>query len=114
MVADKQPEHRRHRRERTGLLKRKRLLFRGFLVITAAEFLHAAGDVHQFLLSGEERMTFGADADFVLFSCGLDFPDLSAGAGNGCGTVVRMNTLFHVADLVLCSIDFKRRTSGRI
>jgi|YNPMSStandDraft_2_1061718.scaffolds.fasta_scaffold00101_12 hypothetical protein len=38
--------------------------------ILAAEFLHPSGSIDQFLLAGEERMTFGTDFHFNLRKSG--------------------------------------------
>lgn len=72
---------------RSGLLS--------LFAIAAVELVNTSGNVHQFLFAGEERMAFRADTDSLLFSRGVDFPDLSAGADHLRGTIIRMNSFFH-------------------
>ena len=66
-----------------------------FFTIAAVELVNTSCNVHEFLFAGEERMAFRADTDFLFFSCGVDLPDLPAGANHLCGTKIRMNSFFH-------------------
>ena len=49
-------------------------------------------------------MAFGADFYVDVFFGGADLPDLTACAGDGGRTIIRMNTLLHVCHLFLTEL----------
>ena len=67
----------------------------GFLAIAFVELVDTPCGVDKLLLTGKERVALGADTDLVFRTGGFDFPDFAAGANDLCGTVVRMDILFH-------------------
>jgi hypothetical protein len=76
--------------------------FRGGISVLLGKALDAAGGVHQFLLSGEKRMTVGANFDVqpVSLDGGTGLEIVSAGAVHRDGMVVGMNTGLHSSPIV--------------
>ena len=69
------------------------------LLVTAVEFVDTARRVDEFLLAGEKRVALRADTDLVLGAGGFDMPDFTARAGHDGIFVLRMDVLFHFAQL---------------
>lgn len=65
------------------------------LFVAAVELINTTGGIDKFLLSGEERMAFGADSDLGFRTGGFDVPNFAAGAGNDRVFVLGMNIFFH-------------------
>ena len=65
--------------------------------VTLGEFIDATGGIDEALLTGEERMATGADADADVLRCGLGVINRAAGAGDG-GFVNRWMTFFFHGD----------------
>ena len=65
------------------------------LLVAAVEFINTTGGIDKFLLSGEERMAFGANGDLGFRTGGFDVPNFAAGAGNDRVFVLGMNIFFH-------------------
>ena len=63
---------------------------------TASELINTSAGINEFLLTGKERMTLGADvnADFVAL-CGTSSECLAASANNFCFNIVGMDCFFH-------------------
>jgi hypothetical protein len=112
-------DRRQSKRDRLGSLSRcmetgevtARLLlcggFGGFdlgggVGVLFGEAFDAAGGVNQLLFAGEERMAIGADFDVELlaFDGRASLEIVAAGAVNGYGVIVGVNTGFHEAPFV--------------
>src|SRR5712692_6589060 len=81
--------------DRLGLLVLLRRLGRDALVLLP-EPLDAARSVYKLVLTGEERMTGGADLDVERAAGGTGFDDVSASADDARGCIHRMNVRLHV------------------
>ena len=57
--------------------------------------LNAAGRIHQFLLTGEERMAFRTNLDTDVAFRGTDLHNVAAGTRNGRLVILWMNVRFH-------------------
>ena len=63
--------------------------------VLLVELIHAAAGVNELLLAGVERMALGADLDGDVLLRGAGLIDGAAGAADGGGLVIRMDTGFH-------------------
>ena len=64
-------------------------------LVPPVEFVDPARRINEFLLTGEEGMALGADADLHLGTGRLDVPHLAAGAGDDGVALLGMNIFFH-------------------
>jgi hypothetical protein len=76
--------------------------FRGGIGVLLGETLDAASGVDEFLLAGEKWVAVGADFDVQTFAldCGAGLEVVAAGAVDGNGMIVRMNTGLHDSPIV--------------
>ena len=65
------------------------------LGVTSAEFFDASSRIHQFLFTGEKRMTIGADLHLELREYRTDFKRTTAGTSRGNGFIFWMYIFFH-------------------
>ncbi len=90
ITADLMPMPRGHRIVQSGLFFR--LVMLG---VTSAEFLDAAGGIHEFLLSGKKRVAGRADFNFQFRQNRADFKGAAAGAYCVYGLILGVYIFFH-------------------
>ena len=69
--------------------------------VAAVEFINTTCGIDKFLFTGEKRVAFSTDTDFVFAAGGFDVPGSAASTGNDSVAVSGMDVLFHCY-LFLC------------
>ncbi len=63
------------------------------------EAIYTTACIDELLLSGEERMALRANFNTDILFCGTGLDDITASAGNGSLTVIRMDLFLHLIHL---------------